>query len=161
MQTSLLDSTWGKQWISEKFLEIGKRWAETPHEDLPLRERALKFVGDLLVYRHLRDHLGLADTEYGMTGGATLGPDLIREFRAFGVNFLQVYGQSEMAGLTCTHTDWSNDIRSVGKPVEGLTFEISDQGEILTGTESGEKPFPGYYKNPEANEGAFDETATS
>ncbi len=155
IQTNLLDSTRVKRWISETFLEIGQRWTETPHEDLPIQEKALKFVGDMLVYRQLRDHLGLANTEYAMTGGATLGPDLIREFRAFGVNFLQVYGQSELAGLTCTHTDWSNDIRSVGKPVEGMEFRITDQGEILTGLESGEQPFPGYYKNPEANEGVF------
>jgi len=155
IQRNLLDSTRLKQWVGERFLEIGKQWTETPHEELPLTDRALKFVGDVLVYRHLRDHLGLADTEYGMTGGATLGPDLIREFRAFGVNFLQVYGQSEMAGLTCTHTDWSNDIRSVGVPVDGMEFKITEKGEILEGLESGEPPFPGYYKNPEANADAF------
>jgi long-chain acyl-CoA synthetase len=83
--------------------------------------------------------------------------DAIREFRSFGVNFLQVYGQSEMAGLTATQTDWSNDIRSVGYPVEGLDFRISETGEVLIGTASGERPFPGYYENPEANEGLFTE----
>lgn len=155
IQTRLMNSTRLKQWVGETFLELGKQWTDQPPETLPLPDKVLRTVGDLLVYRHLRDQLGLAETEYAFTGGATLGPDAIREFRAFGVNFLQVYGQSEMAGLTCTQTDWSNDIRSVGYPVDGLEFKISDSGEVLIGTESGELPFPGYYKNPEANEDLF------
>lgn len=155
VQTDLMNSTRLKQWVGERFLELGKQWTETRPEDLPTRDRLLRRVGDFLVYRHLRDHLGLAETEYAFTGGATLGPDAIREFRSFGVNFLQVYGQSEMAGLTATQIDWSNDIRSVGYPVEGLDFRISEKGEVLIGTDSGERPFPGYFENPEANEGLF------
>lgn len=155
IQTNLMNSSRVKQWIGETFLEVGKQWTETRPEDLPLSDKIVRYLGEILVYRHLRDQLGLSDTQYALTGGATLGPDAIREFRAFGVNFLQVYGQSEMAGLTCAQTDWSNDIRSVGYPVEGLDFKISDTGEVLIGTESGEQPFPGYYRNPEANEGLF------
>lgn len=155
IQTELLDSTGIKSWFAEKFLEIGRRMADTPSEDLSIKDKILKFLGEIFVYRKLRDHIGLIDTKYAFTGGATLGPDAVREFRALGLNFLQVYGQSEMAGLTCTHTSFSDDIRSVGKPVEGLDFRISDKGEVHIGKESGEKPFAGYYRNPKANEELF------
>src|SRR5262249_20630985 len=56
-------------------------------------------LGQLLIYGPLRDQLGLGRARWVYTGGAPLGADTFRFFRAVGVNLKQVYGATELAGL--------------------------------------------------------------
>src|SRR5262249_18287372 len=80
------------------------------------------------------------------TGGAALGPELFRFYRAIGLNLKQVYGQTESGGISVLHPD--DDVRpeTVGKPTVGTAVKISEAGEILISSPS---LFRGYYKNPE------------
>ena len=56
-------------------------------------------LGEFFVYGPVRDQLGLRRTRFALTGGAPLGPDTFRFFRAIGVNLKQVYGSTETTGL--------------------------------------------------------------
>jgi long-chain acyl-CoA synthetase len=112
---------------------------------LGLRHR----LADGLVFLPLRDHLGLAELRRAYTGGAALGPDCFRFFRAIGVNLKQVYGQTEISGLSVIHRDGDIDFETVGKPIGETEIRISDLGEI---TSRSPGLFRGYYKNPEATE---------
>src|SRR5262249_18851129 len=55
-------------------------------------------IGEVLVYGPLRDQLGLRRARWVYTGGAPLGADTFRFFRAIGVNLKQAYGATELAG---------------------------------------------------------------
>src|SRR5690348_17813999 len=64
----------------------------------------------------LRDQLGLRRVRTALTGGAPLGPDTFRLFRSIGVNLKQVYGCTEVTGLTSLQPDGErSEERRVGK----------------------------------------------
>src|SRR4030095_10255533 len=87
------------------------------------------------------------------TGGAALGPELFRFFRAIGLNLKQVYGQTECGGICVLHPDDDVKPETVGKPTPGTRIRISDAGEILVSSPS---VFLGYFKNPDATARALD-----
>ena len=116
----------------------------------------LRLAGGLahvLTFRALLDRLGLARVRCAYTGGAALGPELFRFFRAIGLNLKQVYGQTESGGISVLHPD--DDVRpeTVGKPTAQTAIKISEAGEILI---SSPTVFLGYYKNPEATAQALE-----
>ena len=105
-------------------------------------------IGNFIVFRQLRDKIGLANTRSPYSGGAALSPDTFRFFRALGVNLRQIYGASEAGLISCQDGD---DIKfeTVGTPLPGFEVKISENGEIMV---RGENVFPGYYKNPQATD---------
>jgi long-chain acyl-CoA synthetase len=108
----------------------------------------------VVTFRSLLDRLGLSKVRYAYTGGAALGPELFRFFRAIGLNLKQVYGQTESGGICVLHPDSDVKPETVGKPTPGTKIRISDAGEILISSPS---VFLGYYKNPEATARALDD----
>jgi len=116
-------------------------------EAIPANLQLLYKVGDMLVFRPLRDQLGMSQLRAAFTGGAALSPDHIRFFHALGINLRQVYASTEIAAGGTMH--WDGDIKfaSVGKPLHGVEVRVSDEGEIQF---AGPTVMMGYYKNEEA-----------
>ena len=77
-------------------------------------------------------------------------------FQALGVNIKQAYGMTEQTAASIIHR--TDDIRldTVGKPLPGVEFKVSDSGELLS---RGDTIFKGYYKDPEATAEGPTETA--
>ena len=71
------------------------------------------------MYAPLRDQLGLRRARLVYTGGAPLGPDTFRFFRAVGVNLKQVYGATELAGVCSAQPDGEVDPETVGRVFPG------------------------------------------
>lgn len=95
----------------------------------------------------MKNYLGLSNLRHVYTGGAPLGPEIFQMFQALGVNIKQAYGMTEQTAASIIHR--TDDIRldTVGKPLPGIEFKITDTGELLS---RGDTIFKGYYKNPEA-----------
>lgn len=117
------------------------------HNKVPLGLRALHRVGEFMVCRPVRDQLGLGRARLVYTGGAPLGADTFRFFRAIGVNLKQVYGATELAGLCAVQPDGEVDPETVGRMLPGTDLRIDDGGEVLIRSGG---VFKGYYKQPEA-----------
>jgi long-chain acyl-CoA synthetase len=100
-----------------------------------------------MVYRPVRDLLGFRLARWAVTGGAPLGPDTFRFFRSFGINLKQVYGQTEASALVAFQRDGKVDPNTVGEPLPGLEFRITESGELQV---RGPGVFVGYYKQDEA-----------
>jgi len=86
------------------------------------------------------------------TGGAPLGADTFRFFRAVGINLKQVYGATELAGLCSAQADGDVDPDTVGRAFVGTELRIAENGEVQVRSES---VFRGYYKQEEATQGAL------
>jgi long-chain acyl-CoA synthetase len=86
---------------------------------------------------------------HAYTGGAAMGPDHFRFFHALGVNLKQIYGQTEIAGISIVHRDGDVKFDTVGTPIPETEVKITDEGEILSKSPS---VFLGYYKNEEATQ---------
>lgn len=106
-----------------------------------------RWLAEVGLFRALRDRLGFSRIRSATTGGAALGPDTFRFFHALGVNLKQIYGQTEIAGISCVHRDGRIDFDSVGEPIPETEIVISDAGEILSRSPA---VFQGYYRNTQA-----------
>lgn len=106
-----------------------------------------RWLAEVGLFRALRDRLGFSRIRSATTGGAALGPDTFRFFHALGVNLKQIYGQTEIAGISCVHRDGRIDFDSVGEPIPETEIVISDEGEILSRSPA---VFQGYYRNTQA-----------
>jgi long-chain acyl-CoA synthetase len=119
---------------------------------VPLGLRLLRAVGEVLIYGPLRDQLGLGRARLVYTGGAPLGADTFRFFRAVGVNLKQVYGATELSGLCAVQPDGEVDPDTVGRALAGMELKIDDNGEVLVRSGG---VFQGYYKQADATREAI------
>ena len=148
VQVKYLDSSWLKRTVYELAMEIGYHNADLKFSKRPIPWywKALNLLAYLAVHKKLKDHLGLSRIRYTYTGGAAMGPDHFRFFHSLGVNLKQIYGQTEIAGISVLHRDGDIKFDTVGKPIPETEVEITPEGEIISKSPS---VFKGYYKMPE------------
>ncbi|MBM3219294.1 MAG: long-chain fatty acid--CoA ligase [Candidatus Rokubacteria bacterium] len=120
---------------------------------IPLGLRITYALGQFFVYGPVRDQIGLRRTRFALTGGAPLGPDTFRFFRAIGVNLKQVYGSTETTGLVSLQPSAEANPTTVGRPCEGVEVKIAERGEVLVRSAG---IFRGYLKNEEATREVID-----
>jgi long-chain acyl-CoA synthetase len=149
VQVKYADSTFLKRKIYEWALKVGYQVADSKFDKkpVPFATRLQWYVADALVHRALRDHLGLARIRNAYTGGSAIGPDHFRFMHAIGVNLKQIYGQTEIAGISVLHRTDDVKLDTVGKPIPETEVKITENGEILSKSPA---VFKGYYKNDEA-----------
>jgi long-chain acyl-CoA synthetase len=143
------DSTPLKRRLFEFFRGLAERAEQRKGEgkQTSLISRLGLSLGEVLLYGPVRDQLGLRRARWVYTGGAPLGPDTFRFFRAFGVNIKQVWGSTELAGLASLQPDGEADPDTVGRVTPGSNVRIAEDGEVLIRSAA---VFKGYYKQPEA-----------
>src|SRR6201988_3123681 len=71
-------------------------------------------LADALLFRALRDRLGFTRLRSAATGGAALGPDTFKFFRAMGVPLRTLYGQTELLGAYTLHPEGKVDPDTTG-----------------------------------------------
>ena len=155
-QVRIADAGLVKRAATRLALAIGARIAAREGGPRPPGRgwRLLHRLAYLLAFRTMLDKLGLARIRYAYSGGAPLGPEIFRFFRAIGLNLKQVYGQTETAGICVLHRNGGVRADTVGQPTPGTQVRISDAGEILV---AGASVFPGYYRNPSVTADALDD----
>ena len=148
VQVKYLDASWLKRTAYEWAMKIGYAKADRmfSKKGLPWHLKILDALAYLGVHKKLKDHLGLSRIRYTYTGGAAMGPDHFRFFHAIGVNLKQIYGQTEIAGISVLHRDGDIKFDTVGIPIPGTEVKITPDGEIISKSSS---VFVGYYKMPE------------
>jgi long-chain acyl-CoA synthetase len=151
VQVKYLDSTWIKRKFYEFSTYVGYKVANLKFDKkpVPFYWRFIEWLASITVQKKLKDNLGLSRVRNAYTGGAAMGPDHFRFFHALGVNLKQIYGQTEVAGISVVHRNGDIKFDTVGHPIPGTEVKIAEDGEILTRSPS---VFLGYYKNPEATE---------
>ena len=154
VQVKHLDATWLKRKIFDTSMKIGYRGAELKFEKkpVPLYLKFLRFLANLATYQKIRDHLGLSRVRHAYTGGAAMGPDHFRFFHAIGVNLKQIYGQTEIAGISVVHRDEDVKFDTVGTPIPETEVRLTEDDEIISKSPS---VFVGYYKMPDETEKAL------
>ena len=154
VQVKLIESTWLNRFLYKIFMPIGYKVAGLRFEErkpVGLLWRLLHSLGEFAIFHPLRDKLGLVNVKSAYSSGAALNPDVIRFFRAIGVNIKQLYGSTE-AQVHTLHIGDDVRFETVGVAPPGMEIKIADDGEILV---KGPTVVRGYYKNPEATEQAF------
>lgn len=149
IQVRMNDASWINRSMYNLFLPVGYKVAdkEFAKETIGLGLKFSYWLGELLVFKPLRDKLGLINIRTAITAGAALSPDMFRFFRALGVNLIQVFGTTETCAAGTQHLHDDIKFASVGRPHKNIEFKITDEGEICV---KGRNVFVGYYKNEAA-----------
>jgi long-chain acyl-CoA synthetase len=149
VQVKMEDASWLKRFVFRRLMPAGETAARLRMEKrpVPLGIRLLTALGGMFVFGPLRDHLGFRRTRYAYTGGAPLGPEVFLFFRAIGINLKQVYGQTEISGVSFVQRDGDIKLGTVGRPFPNTEVRLTEAGEVVCKSPC---VFLGYYKNPEA-----------
>jgi len=148
VQARMIDSTFLRRLVYRLILPLGLKVADmkSRKKKIALPWKIIYFIAYHVVFRQLRDRLGLSNVDAVYSAGAAVSPDIIRYFKALGINIRLFYGSTEQGVMSMPR---EGDIRpdTSGPPVPWVEIKLSDEGEILI---KNKYPYSGYYKNPEA-----------
>lgn len=132
----------------DKAMAIGLRVVayRKRNESIPWHLRTLYFVADKLVFRNIRQLLGINNSRWLSTGAAPIAPDLIDWYWAMNTPMFEVYGQTECTALATANTPEACRVGSVGKAIAGVDVKLSDEGEIMIRSPG---VIRGYWNQPE------------
>jgi long-chain acyl-CoA synthetase len=116
--------------------------------------RILLTLGDLLLFRALKERVGLRRCRYAVTAAAPIAPEILEFFMGIGVPLHEAYGMTENAGIATRNTPRRNKVGTVGEAYPGTEVILAPgTNEILTRHPGN---FVGYWGKPEATAEALD-----
>ncbi|MBC7897415.1 MAG: AMP-binding protein [Cytophagaceae bacterium] len=123
----------------------GQKWSAVDH--------VVHALGWLLLYRPLKERLGMARVRAAGSGAAPIAPQVLEFFWALGVPVQEGYGQTEGSALATFNPRGAARIGTVGIPTPGAEIRIAEDGEILVRSGG---VFAGYYRNDDATRETVD-----
>ena len=143
------DATFFKRLVFNAALNIGLRKADLAmnFKPVPSGLNILYALACFVVFRKLKERMGFDRIRMAYSGAAPISHEVLRFFQAIGVNLVEGYGQTEGTGVTCLTPVGKPKFGSVGRPLQGTSIRIAEDGEILVRSPG---VFAGYHKNPEA-----------
>jgi long-chain acyl-CoA synthetase len=145
---SVKDATRLQRWAYEWALGAGMAAADLEEKGQPVRGMlaARRWLGRRLVLDNTRRFLGLHRLKWAITGAAPISPNVIRWYRALGVNLLEGYGMTESTGAGAANMPGAARVGTVGQPTAGTRIRLGEHDEIQI---AGDAVFMGYLNNPE------------
>jgi long-chain acyl-CoA synthetase len=111
-------------------------------------------VADRGMLRELRGLVGLDRVLWAGVGGAPMPMSVSRFLAGLGVAVFDIYGMTETTASISSSDAANFRLGSVGRPPEGNLVRVADDGELLV---KGPAVSVGYFRQPEATSGLFDE----
>ena len=119
------------------------------------KSRLYYAIGYPLVFRALKERLGLRRCWWAGSGAAPIAPEILEFFMGIGVPVLEFYGMTENSAIATYNSPGNVVLGSVGEPYANIGFRIDEEtGEIQT-----KHPgvFAGYWNKPEQTAETFTE----
>jgi len=118
-----------------------------------MSSRLLYLIGYPLVFRALRERIGMRRVRWAGTGAAPIAPEVIEFFHGLGIDLFELYGMTENSAVATYNPVGDMKLGTVGVPYPGIGLRIDDEtGEIQT-KHAG--LFKGYWRKPEKTAEAF------
>jgi long-chain acyl-CoA synthetase len=152
------DASWFKRKTLNFGLRLGRRIGriKVAHGgDHTVTSRLLYAFGWLIVFRAMRERLGLRRCRYASSGAAAIAPEVLEFFIGIGVPVYELYGMTENSAVATGNFVHRMKLGTVGEPYEGIGFRIDEfTGEIQTKHDG---VFAGYWNKPDKTAETFTE----
>jgi len=144
-----------KRWVYEQAMRVGRRYAKGRWRGSNGALAAFAYrVLHALAFRPILNKLGLDELRLLVCGGAPLPPETMALWQIWGVNLVEIYGQTETAGAIISGQPGPYPRPGdVGTVPEGWQAKLDAAGEILV---KGEDRFDGYWNDEEATRAVLD-----
>ena len=120
-----------------------------------LMTRLLYAVGQPLVFRALKERIGLRRCRHAGSGAAAIAPEVLEFFIGIGVPVFELYGMTENSAVATCNFAGRMKLGTVGEPYSDIGLRIDETtGEIQT-----KHPgvFAGYWNKPDKTAETFTE----
>jgi long-chain acyl-CoA synthetase len=150
------DATRFQQWVLRTCVDLGRPIAQRQlaagGRRVSIADRFVFGVLYLVCFRALQKHMGLDRARTCLCGGASISPDVLEFFWTIGLRVYQVYGQTEISGISHAQYPGHTKLGSAGPPLPTYSHRIAEDGEILI---RGVGMFKGYLNDPDASAAAM------
>jgi long-chain acyl-CoA synthetase len=117
--------------------------------------RALYALGYVILFRALKDRIGMRKVRYAASGAAPIAPDVLTFFMGIGIPMHELYGMTENSAIATANRPGRVKIGTVGEPQRDTELRIDEgTGEILTRHPG---VFAGYWNRPGDTAKALDD----
>lgn len=155
VMVKLKDATPLQQRVVERCLALGRPIARRQLAAGGVREswsdRLLFALLWLVCFRPLQKWMGLDRGRTLLCGGASISPEVLEFFWTIGLRVYQVYGMTELSGISHSQYPGHTALGRSGPPLPSYEQRIAADGEILVRSRA---LFAGYLHNPEATAAA-------
>ncbi|MCU1374533.1 MAG: AMP-dependent synthetase and ligase, partial [Actinomycetia bacterium] len=153
-EVRISDATWAKRhtyrfWVAQGRKRAGRRQAGR----LSIVDRVVLGIGWLVLFRSLREKLGMSRVREALSGAAPIAPQVLEWLWAIGVPVREVYGQTENTAMATNVRPGAVRIGTVGQALPGVEVRLADDGEVLTRSPGN---FLGYWGNEAATAEVLD-----
>ncbi len=151
MYSSILTEVKKKPGLAQKAfhgaVRLGRTAARRRREGktVPLQVKLPLALADRLIFATIRERLG-GRLRTAISGAAPLSADLAEFFEAIGMPLIEGYGLTE-GGIAALNPVNAPRPGSIGKPLPGVEFRVSDEGELQFRSPALSS---GYHNDPEA-----------
>ncbi|NNE13204.1 MAG: AMP-binding protein [Ilumatobacter sp.] len=150
------DASWFKRKVTGFGLKLASRIGKIKVENQgehTAASRLMAAVGWVLVFRPLRERLGLRRCRYASSGAAAIAPEVLEFFIGLGVPVYELYGMTENSAIATANFVGRMKLGTVGEPYPGIEFRIDETtGEIQTKHDG---VFKGYWNKPDKTAETF------
>lgn len=142
------------QWLFHRAMKTGLEFSrcQLAGEEIGIGLKIRRFLSYWGVLYPLKYMIGMNRMRFAFSGAAPISPKVLQFFHALEIPMIEGYGMTETSAIITISTLDSYKLGTVGKPMEGIDIELTEEGEILVRHPG---VTPGYYKNPEATAAAF------
>ena len=123
--------------------------------DHTVKSRVLSWIGEPLVFRAIKERIGLRRCRYSASGAAAIAPEVLEFFMGIGVPVFELYGMTENSAVATCNFAGRIKLGTVGEPYADIGLRLDpDTGEIQT-----KHPgvFVGYWNKPDKTAETFTE----
>jgi long-chain acyl-CoA synthetase len=150
------DATWFKRRILGLGFGLSRRVGRTLVANggkHTVGSRVLYAIGWVLIFRAMRERLGLRRVRYAASGAAPIAPEVLQFFMGIGIKVYELYGMTENSAIATCNLPGRVKLGTVGEPYPDIGLRIDEEtGEIQT-KHAGN--FAGYWNRPEQTKETF------
>jgi long-chain acyl-CoA synthetase len=150
------DATWFKKRVLRFGLALAQRIGRIKvanNGNHTLSSRLMAAVGWVIVFRPMRERLGLRRCRYAGSGAAAIAPEVLEFFIGLGVPVYELYGMTENSAIATANFVGRMKLGTVGEPYSDIGFRIDEETGEIQVKHAG--VFAGYWNKPDKTAETF------